>query len=146
MNQPRSLSRVLASGLIATGALAGCRSTHKPPPSELLLQNLLQQPLDAGFTPGREIVVSYVEIPPNTTMDRHRHPGEEFHYYLEGRVTISIEGEPPFEGTPGTVGHIPFGKLHTASTGDAGAAAVVFRVHTQGEPVRILEDGGAEEQ
>ena len=116
------------------------------PPTELKLENLLQQSLADEFTPGREVVVSYVEIPPNTTMDRHWHPGEEFHYYLEGEVEIAIDGETSIIGTPGTVGHVPFKKMHTAITGDKGAKILVFRVHTEGKPVRYLEKGGTSER
>jgi len=102
--------------------------------------------LDDEFTPGREVVVSYVEIPPNTTMDRHWHPGEEFHYYLEGEVEIAIDGETSIIGTPGTVGYVPFKKMHTAITGEKGARILVFRVHTKGKPVRYLEKGGTSER
>ena len=106
----------------------------------------MQRPLADEFTPGREVIVSYVEIPPNITMDRHWHPGEEFHYYLEGEVEIVIDGESPIAGRPGAVGHVPFKKMHTAITGDEGAKLLVFRMHTKGEPVRHLEEGGAAEQ
>lgn len=116
------------------------------PPTKLKMENLLQKPLSDEFTPGREIIVSYVEIPPNTTMDRHWHPGEEFHYYLEGEVEIAIDGEPSIIGTPGTVGHVPFKKMHTAITSKKGAKILVFRVHTKGEPVRYLEEGSTAER
>jgi quercetin dioxygenase-like cupin family protein len=131
----------LSVGLVgySTGHTSG-------PPTELKLENLLQQPLADEFAPGREVVVSLVEIPPNTTMDRHWHPGEEFHYYLEGEVEIAIDGETSIIGTPGTVGHVPFKKMHTAITGDKGAKILVFRVHTKGKPVRYLEKGGTSER
>ena len=146
---------LLTTGL--TAALAGCASAKKPapsrpatptsaPPTELKLENLAKIALAEEFIPGREVIVSYVEIPPNTEMDRHWHPGEEFHYYLEGDIEIRIDGEPAFQGTPGTVGHIPFEKMHTAVTGPAGGRALVFRVHTAGKPVRVLEDGGESER
>ena len=32
-----------------------------------------------------------VEIPPNGQLDRHWHPGEEFHDYLEGDPEITIK-------------------------------------------------------
>ena len=74
--------------------LSGCNAPRTSSPStELKLENLLRMLLAEEFIPDREIVVSYVEIPPNLTMDRHWHPGEEFHYYLEGEVTIAIDGE-----------------------------------------------------
>jgi quercetin dioxygenase-like cupin family protein len=127
-------------------SLVGCSTADTSgPPTELRLENLLQQSLAEEFTPGREIVVSYVEIPPNMTMDRHWHPGEEFHYYLEGEAEVSIDGEPSIIGTPGTVGHIPYKKMHTATAGEKGAKAIVFRVHTEGQPVRYLENGGTPE-
>ena len=127
--------------------LVGCSTAHEAtPPTELKLENLLQQSLADECTPGREVVVRYVEIPPNTAMDRHWHPGEEFHYYLEGEVEIAIDGETSIIGTPGTVGHVPFKKMHTAITGEKGAKILVFRVHTEGKPVRYLEGGGTSEQ
>jgi quercetin dioxygenase-like cupin family protein len=133
--------------LCSVVALIGCgRSGKTDQPSALKLENLLQMPLAEEFTPGREVIVSYVEIPPHTRMEQHWHPGEEFHYYLEGEVEIEIEGEPAITGRAGEVGHIPFGKMHTATTGDQAAKAIVFRVHTTGEPVRYLEGGGSEER
>ena len=136
----------LLSLLIGLG-LVGCSASRpSSPPAEMRLENLLQMPLEAEFIPDREIVVSYVEIPPNVTMDRHWHPGEEFHYYLEGEVEIAIDGEQSIIGTPGTVGHVPFEKMHTAITGDVGAKIIVFRVHTAGQPVRYLEEGGSSDE
>lgn len=127
--------------------LASCAAPEAAtPPTEMVLKNLLEQPLDSTFVKDREVVVSLVEIPPNTTLERHWHPGEEFHYYLDGKVTIEIEGQPPIIGLPGHVGHVPFRKMHTAITGKEGARALVFRVHTTGAPVRYLEGGGTAER
>lgn len=121
----------------------GCSKTETSSlPTELKMQNLLEQVLEKEFIPGREVVISLVEIPPHTTLERHWHPGEEFHYYMEGEVEIAIDGEPSVIGTPGKTGHVPFKKMHTAITKDKGARIVVFRVHTEGEPVRYLEKGG----
>ena len=129
------------------GALSGCATPRSADqPKEYVLMNLLEQPLAEEFAPGREVVISYVELPPNMTMERHWHPGEEFQYYLDGEVEITIDGEPSIIGTPGTVGHVPFKKMHTAITRESGAKVLVFRVHTLGEPVRFLEGGGSSEQ
>ena len=125
--------------VLAGTALAGCATE---PPSHMKLDNLLQQALVDEFIADREVVVSYVELPPNTTMDWHWHPGEEFQYYLDGKVEIAIEGRPSIIGVPGEVGHVPFRAKHTAITGPEGARLVVFRVHTAGEPVRYLLEGG----
>lgn len=101
--------------------------------------NLLQKSLSERFTPEREVLVDLVEIPPNSQLDRHWHPGEEFHYYLEGDPEISIEGKGVAHPAPGTVAHVPFETLHRAGAGESGAKILVFRVHTKGKPWRYLE-------
>lgn len=101
--------------------------------------NLLHDPLSEEFTPGREVLVDLVEIPPNTALDHHRHPGEEFHYYLEGDPEIQIQGSAAIRPELGTVGHVPFKAVHRAGAGKNGAKILVFRVHTKGEPWRYLE-------
>lgn len=102
--------------------------------------NLLQSSLSDEFTPGREVLVDLVEIPPNSQLDRHWHPGEEFHYYLEGDPEITIEGIGLTRPALGTVGHVPFETLHSAGAGKTGARILVFRVHTKGKPWRYLEN------
>ena len=106
--------------------------------------NLLHATLSERFTPGREVLVDRVEIPPNTALDRHWHPGEEFHYYLEGEPVIEIEGREQARPRLGTVGHVPYEARHRASAGDAGATILVFRVHAKGEPWRYLDDGAVD--
>ena len=108
-----------------------------------MVKTLLQKVLADEFTRDREVIVDYVEIPPNTTMDRHMHPGEELHYYLEGEVELVIDGLPAIKGTPGSVAHVPFKKMHTVITREKGVKLVVFRLHMKGEPVRYLEKDGA---
>jgi quercetin dioxygenase-like cupin family protein len=123
--------------LVAAGALLGGTTPDAAaPPTKANVQNLLQQVLDPEFVAGREVLVDFVEIPPNGVLERHWHTGEEFHYYLEGDARIEIEGQPPIEGKPGTVGHVPFKAKHRAMAGPQGAKVLVFRVHTQGQPWR----------
>lgn len=140
-------THLLALFTLLGTVIGGCSSPPEHnPPTALKLENLLRQQFNDEFIDGREVIVAYVEVPPNTTMQRHWHPGEEFHYYLEGEVEIAIDGRPSIIGTPGTVGHVPFKAMHTAITGDEGARLIVFRVHTEGEPVRYLEGGGEAQQ
>lgn len=102
--------------------------------------NLLTAALSTEFTPGREVLVDLVEIPPNQKLDWHWHPGEEFHYYLEGNPVIERVDAPPIIGKPGTVGHVAFKQRHQATAGGKGARILVFRVHTKGEPWRYLDE------
>lgn len=102
--------------------------------------NLLHDSLSEDFAPGREVLVDLVEIPPNSQLDRHWHPGEEFHYYLAGDPEITVEGVGLVRPALGSVGHVPFETLHRAGAGKSGATIVVFRVHTKGKPWRYLEN------
>jgi quercetin dioxygenase-like cupin family protein len=136
---PQMLAIVVMCSLCGLG-LPGCQASRAwSPPGEVRMDDRLRQALDERLAHDREVIVSLVELPPHTTMDRHWHPGEEFHYYLEGKVTIAIDGQPPIVGTPGGVGYVPYQRLHTAITEDEGAKFLVFRVHTAGKPVRYLE-------
>lgn len=107
---------------------------------EIKIINLLLESLAVEFTPDREVRIDLVEIPPDTALGWHWHPGEEFHYYLEGEVEIQIEGRPSIIGEPGTVGHVPFKTEHQAVTHEIGAKVLVFRVHTKGEPWKNNDD------
>lgn len=130
---------VLSIAFIGGSALA----ESKPEPK---MENLFQKVLVKEFTPGREIIVALVEVPPNTTMERHWHPGEEFHYCLEGETELLVDGQPPVLEVPGKVSHVPYKKMHTVATKSKGVKLLVFRVHSEGEPVRYLEKGGTEKK
>lgn len=140
------IAKALLMAIVLISLVGSKTSGKSSPPTKLNMENLLEKALSNEFTPGREVIVSYVEIPPNTTLERHWHPGEEFQYYLEGEVEIAIDGESSIIGTPGKVGHVPFKKMHTAITKKKGCRMLVFRVHTKGEPVRYLEKGGSSEK
>jgi quercetin dioxygenase-like cupin family protein len=101
---------------------------------EIKIENLLLKSLSQEFTHDREVRIDLIEFPPDTSLGWHWHPGEEFHYYLEGEVEIQIEGQSSIIGTPGTVAHVPFKVRHQAVTHDKGAKVLVFRIHTKGEP------------
>lgn len=142
MKLPRIAAAVslFACGMIVGAALPVLGGNAAAPK----ITNLFTSALSAEFTPEREVLVDYVEIPPHQKVDWHYHPGEEFHYYLEGDAVIERRGAESIMGKPGTVGHIEYKQVHQASAGKQGAKLVVFRVHTKGAPVRYLE--GAEEQ
>jgi quercetin dioxygenase-like cupin family protein len=130
-----NLLAVFAAGLVVgavipvVGHSAGSKVT-----------NLLTAALSAEFTADREILIDLVEIPPNQKLDWHWHPGEEFHYYLEGDPVIELADAPPIVGKPGTVGHVAFKQRHQATAGEKGAKIIVFRIHTKGAPWRYVDE------
>lgn len=101
--------------------------------------NLITRELAAEFVADRQVLVDLVQIPPHETLDWHWHPGEEFHYYLDGNPLIERDDAPPIVGKRGTVGHIEFKRRHRISAGNKGAKVLVFRVHTTGAPWRYVD-------
>jgi len=103
------------------------------------LETLLRTVLEG--VEGTEIIVSRVTIPPNSSLPKHWHPGEEFAYVLEGSITLWQEGKEDIIGVPGDLLKIPLKQTHTAITGEEGGVAIVFRVHEEGQPERVPVEG-----
>lgn len=105
------------------------------PISGLKLENLLKTQLEG--VDGTEVIISRVTMPPNTSLPKHWHPGEEFGYVLEGSVVLWQDGKDDIVGKKGDVVKVPLKQVHTAITRDEGATILVFRVHEEGEPERV---------
>jgi quercetin dioxygenase-like cupin family protein len=93
--------------------------------------------------PGREVVQTIVELEPGVTSSRHRHPGEEIVYVLEGApLQYEVEGRPPVTLKPGDVLFIPAGTVHAAkNVGDRKGAELATYIVEKGKP--LLTEVGA---
>ena len=124
-------------GITLLLSLLACQAPRaSEPPTEVKIENLLAKELSEHIASDREVFISYVELPPNTTLPRHWHPGEEFYYVIDGVVTAELDGKRTSVDRAGAAGHIPLKMVHTAITGSEGARLVVFRVHEMGQPHR----------
>ena len=103
---------------------------------EVKLETLLRTQLEG--VDGTEVIVSRVQIPANTSLPKHWHPGEEFVYILEGSVTLWQKDKKGITGRTGEVVKVPLEQVHTGITGSEGASLLVFRVHEQGKPERVM--------
>ena len=101
----------------------------------LKIDNILTSQLE--LVEGTEVVVSHVEIPANTRLPKHWHPGEEFVYVLEGSEVLWQKDKPDVHLKKGDVFKVPLRQIHTATTGEEGVTVLVFRVHEKGQPVRV---------
>ena len=88
-----------------------------------------------------EVVLSVVELPSETQLPVHTHPGEEFAYVMEGSLVLWEEGVGETVVRAGDSAKVPLGVVHTVRTEDECCKLVVFRVHATGEPERTLVDG-----
>ena len=139
----RSIIRFIAV-LVLAQVMVGCASNRAVTSvTTRQVDTLQEQKLAEQIAPGREVVITSVESPPNMVGKWHWHPSDTFHYYLAGRVEIEFRDGSSIVGVPGRVNHVPYGAWHRATTGEEGVRLIIFRVHQTGEPVRHLEEHAA---
>ena len=99
---------------------------------------LLRHDLDA---PGREVIQVRVDFGPGAAFGRHRHPGEEVAYVLEGTLEYQVEGKPPAILGAGEVLFIPAGVTHAArNVGTDDAAELATYIVEQGKALVEMVD------
>jgi quercetin dioxygenase-like cupin family protein len=120
---------------IFSTAFSTAANAGEPNKPGLSLQTLMKAKLEG--VDGTEVIVSHVTIPPNTSLPKHWHPGEEFAYVLKGSVTLWQKGKEGVLAKTGDVVKVPLKQIHTAVTNREGVTLLVFRVHEQGKPERV---------
>ena len=86
--------------------------------------------------PGREVIQVRVAFDPGAEFGRHRHPGEEIIYVLEGSLEYEIEGRPRVTLDAGDVLFIPTGRIHSArNVGSVKAAELATYVVEKAKPL-----------
>jgi quercetin dioxygenase-like cupin family protein len=89
--------------------------------------------------PGREAIQVRVDFAPGAAFGRHRHPGEEIIYVLEGSLQYEIDGKPPVTLKAGDVLFIPAGTIHAArNVGTDNGAELATYVVEKGKPLLEL--------
>ena len=90
-------------------------------------------------TPGWETVQAIVHFGPGVAAPRHKHPGEEIIYVLEGTLEYRIDGQAPVTLKPGGVLFVPYGAVHSArNVGPGAAAELATYVVEKGKPLIVL--------
>jgi quercetin dioxygenase-like cupin family protein len=82
-----------------------------------------------------ETVIGVAEIAPSVSIGRHRHPGPESGYVLEGDFELLIDGEPPRHLKAGESYKVPPHIVHDAKTGSNGAKVIATYVVKKGQPL-----------
>jgi quercetin dioxygenase-like cupin family protein len=86
--------------------------------------------------PGREGVITVVEIGPGRAAGRHTHPGDEISYVTEGEADILMEGQPTLHVKAGDGFVVPGGTKHDArNTGTQTLKLVDIYVVEKGKPL-----------
>ena len=104
-----------------------------------ILRTDLQQH-DLGI-PGREVIQNRVEIGPEAPVVRHKHPGEEIIYVLEGSLEYRIDGVAPKTYSAGEALMVPAETVHSVrNVGRSNAAELATYVVEKGKPFIVLAE------
>jgi quercetin dioxygenase-like cupin family protein len=91
--------------------------------------------------PGREIIQNRVDIGPEAPFVRHKHPGEEIIYVLEGTLEYAIDGQPPKAYSAGEALMVPAEVVHAVrNVGSDNAAELATYVVEKGKPFLVVVD------
>jgi quercetin dioxygenase-like cupin family protein len=89
--------------------------------------------------PGREVIQNRVDIGPEAPAFKHKHPGEEIIYVLEGSLEYHLEGKPPTTLKAGEVFFVPAETIHAVkNVGTGNAAELATYVVEKGKPLITL--------
>ena len=89
--------------------------------------------------PGREVAQNRVDISPEAPAFKHKHPGEEIIYVLEGSLEYQVEGEPATTLNAGDVLLVPAETSHAVkNVGSGNAAEFATYVVEKGKLLLVL--------
>ena len=89
--------------------------------------------------PGREVIQNRVDISPDAPPVRHKHPGEEIIYVLQGALEYAIDGREPATFNAGEVLLVPPETVHSVrNVGNDNAAELATYIVEKGKPLLVL--------
>jgi quercetin dioxygenase-like cupin family protein len=129
----------MARAALVAALIVGCGgAVHAAPPRPAGTTRLALQRHDLSIK-GWEVLQARVDLAPGASFPRHKHPGEEIIYVLEGSIEYEIEGEPPATLRTGDVLFVPKGMVHSArNAGTVNAAELGTYVVERGKPLVVL--------
>ena len=91
--------------------------------------------------PGREVIQNRVEIGHDAPLFRHKHPGEEVIYVLEGSLEYRVDGTEPRTVQAGEVLLVPAETPHSVrNVGSGPAAELATYIVEKGKPLVVAVD------
>jgi quercetin dioxygenase-like cupin family protein len=91
--------------------------------------------------PGRIMVQNRVELTPEAKPFRHKHPGEEIIYILEGTLEYDIDGQPPLTVSAGDALMVPAETVHAVkNVGSGNGAELATYIVEKGKPLIVVVD------
>jgi quercetin dioxygenase-like cupin family protein len=129
-------TQTVALAALITGSVAW--SAPPPRPAGTMRTDLQRHDLSA---PGREVLQARVDFAPGSSFPRHKHPGEEIIYVIEGTLDYEIEGKGWVALKAGDVLFVPDGAVHAArNSGKVPAAELATYLLEKGKPLVTFAD------
>jgi quercetin dioxygenase-like cupin family protein len=89
--------------------------------------------------PGRMVIQNRVQLGPEAPFVRHKHPGEEIIYVLEGSLEYDIDGIGPKTYSAGEALMVPAETVHAVrNVGNGSAVELATYVVEKGEPFLVV--------
>jgi quercetin dioxygenase-like cupin family protein len=89
--------------------------------------------------PGRMVIQNRVELGPEAPAIRHKHPGEEIIYVLQGSLEYAIDGRAPKTYSAGEALMVPPETVHAVrNVGDGSAVELATYVVETGKPFLVV--------
>ncbi|KQV83578.1 cupin domain-containing protein [Rhizobium sp. Root1220] len=124
-----NMKRMMAAAVLATAISLSLQPVYAQQP-QLHRTDLVKSDISA---PGHEAVQVRVDFDPGAVSIKHRHPGEEIAYVLEGTIEYQLEGKKPVALKAGDSLFIPDGVAHLArNVGDGKASELATYVVRKG--------------
>jgi quercetin dioxygenase-like cupin family protein len=91
--------------------------------------------------PDREVIQNRVDIFPEAAAVRHKHPGEEIIFILDGTLQYEIDGQEPITVSAGEALTVPAETVHAVrNVGGTHAAELATYVVEKGKPFLVVVD------
>jgi quercetin dioxygenase-like cupin family protein len=89
--------------------------------------------------PGREVIQNRVDIGPEAPVVRHKHPGEEIIYVLDGTLEYSLDGQEPLTVEAGEALTVPAETVHSVrNVGTGSASELATYIVEKGKPFLVV--------
>ena len=127
---------ILAGIIILVAMVLLTISTSASAQQQGVKRNDLQRH-DLGIA-GYETVQARIDFEPGALAVKHKHPGEEIIYVLEGSLEYQVGDKPPVTLKTGEVLFIPAGTAHSAkNVGNSPAKELATYVVEKGKPLVV---------
>jgi quercetin dioxygenase-like cupin family protein len=118
----------------ASGSHAAAASEAHGGPQPLMRRDLIGEP-------GKEVVMSTIEVPPGASSPPHRHYAQVFVYMLEGHMIMQVKGGPKVTIGPGQTFYEKPTDIHTVGANASKTEPAKFLailIKEKGKPATVM--------